>query len=266
MKSLLNVRLHFAVLLIVIIADTIGIHSFPVGPGKVVLLPLLYSFLMGLLLNPYVIKASKILVAKKTVKSAGFFITLALMPFIAKFSFGIGPKLPELAAASPALLLQELGNLGTMVIAMPVAVLLLKMGRESIGATHSIAREPNVALVSDKYGLTSPEGVGVMGVYVVGTLFGTIFFSLMAGYIGSMNVLDIRSLAMACGVGSGSMTAACTGALVATQPDMKETIEAFAASSNALTYATGLYMSLFIALPLSEKLYSAMKKRRRSKK
>lgn len=73
------------------------------------------------------------------------------MPFIARFGSTIGPAIDQLISAGPALILQELGNLGTMLVALPVAVLVLKMGREAIGATYSIAREPNIAIISDKY-------------------------------------------------------------------------------------------------------------------
>ncbi|MGM8888739.1 DUF3100 domain-containing protein, partial [Psychrobacter sp. 1U2] len=146
----------------------------------------------------------------------------------------------------------------------PVAVLVFGMGRESIGATHSIAREPNIALIADKYGLQSAEGIGVMGVYVMGTLFGAIYFSLMAGVIASLDILDIRALAMACGIGSGSMMGACSAALAETVPAQEETITAFAATSNLLTYATGLFVSLFIALPAAEFLYKVTSKFRKN--
>lgn len=258
MNQLLNIRLHLFVIVIAIIAESIGIHVFDLGIGKVVLLPLLFSFLIAILLNPYIISSFEKIIPKSSIKAAGRLVTIAVMPFIAKFSLAIGPKLPEIIAAGPALLLQEIGNLATMLFALPFAVLVLKMGRESIGATHSIAREPNVALISDKYGLNSAEGIGVMGVYVIGTLVGSIFFSLMAGFLASTEWLDIRALAMACGVGSGSMTAACSGALIAVQPEFKESINAFAATSNVMTYATGLYMSLFIALPLCEFMYKKL--------
>ena len=59
------------------------------------------------------------------------------------------------------------------------------MGREAIGATHSIAREPNIALIADRYGLKTPEGIGVMGVYVMGTVFGAIYFSIVPSLVAS---------------------------------------------------------------------------------
>ena len=181
-----------------------------------------------------------------------------------RFGSTIGPAIDQIISAGPALILQELGNLGTMLVALPVAVVVLKMGREAVGATYSIAREPNIAIISDKYGLKGPEGVGVMGVYVVGTMFGTLWFALMAGYLASLGVFDPRALAMACGVGSGSMVAACSGALAGALPGMADDLLAFAGASNLLTYATGLYVSLFIALPVAEWLYRRLAGKRRS--
>ena len=104
-----------------------------------------------------------------------------------------------------------------------------------------------------------------MGVYVMGTLFGAIYFSLMAGIIASMDVLDVRALAMACGIGSGSMMGACSAALAETVPTQAETITAFAATSNLLTYATGLFVSLFVALPFTEALYKLVTKLKKNK-
>jgi len=201
MKSLLNPKLHILVILIVIISDTIGIYKISFSVGAMVLLPLFYSFVLGTVLNPNVVKVSSKIIDKVSIKSSITFVTVAIMPFIAKFSIGIGPKINEIISAGPALILQEVGNLATMLVAMPIAILVFKMGRESIGSTHSIAREPNIALISDKYGLNSPEGVGVMGVYVVGTLLGTVFFSFIASFLASLDIFSIKALAMGCGVG-----------------------------------------------------------------
>jgi len=189
------------------------------------------------------------------VKLSGTMITITIMPFIAKFGTTVGSQIDKIIAAGPALILQEIGNLGTIAVAFPIAVFLLRMGRESIGATYSIDREPNLALIAERYGLNSPEGAGAMGVYATGTLIGTFVFALMPPLVHALDVFDFRALAMSCGVGSGSMLAACTGGLVAVLPDEKDLILALAAASNILTYATGLYVSLFVALPLTEWLY-----------
>ena len=259
-KHLFDWKLHLLVIITSLLAEWIGIIKIPIGIGTLVLLPLLYAFIFTLLLNPNVIPSMKAVITKDRAKFASYAVLISIMPFIAKFGVGVGPKVEEIIAAGPALLLQELGNVMTALIALPVAVLVFGMGREAIGATHSIAREPNIALIADKYGLQSAEGIGVMGVYVMGTLFGAIYFSLMAGIIASMDIMDIRALAMACGIGSGSMMGACSAALAETVPAQAETITAFAATSNLLTYATGLFVSLFVALPFTEFLYKVISK------
>ena len=61
------------------------------------------------------------------------------------------------------------------------------------------------------------------------------------------------------------MTAASLGPLVAAFPDMADTITAFSGASNLLTSVTGLYASIFIGLPLTEKMYKVLTKRRDKK-
>ncbi|MCE0496210.1 DUF3100 domain-containing protein [Vibrio salinus] len=253
-----NWLLHLVVIIISVIAELIGIIKVPLGSSSVVLLPLFYAFIMGLLLNPNVISKAKCILTPEKAAKATPIIIISVFPFLAKFGTLIGPSLNKILEIGPAMILQEAGNLGTILIAMPVAILVLKMGRESIGACFSIAREPNIALISDKYGLKSQEGIGVMGVYVMGTMFGTLYFAILASLLASTGWFDPRALAMACGVGSGSMTAACSASLGESIPAMKDEILALAGASNLLTNATGLFVGLFIALPLTEKLYGLL--------
>lgn len=247
--------LHLLVLVIGLLAQLIGVRRIPIGIGTVLLLPMLYAFVVALLLNPNVSGVMKKVVSRERAAAAGPLIVVALMPFIARFGADIGPGIELVIKSGPALLLQEIGNLGTIVLAFPIAVWVLRMGRESIGAVHSIAREPNIAIVADRYGLRSAEGTGVLGVYVMGTLFGTFIFAVIASVFSTSGLFSIEALAMACGIGSGSMMAACSGALAAADPGSTETIAALAGSSNLLTYATGMYVSLFVALPMVEMLY-----------
>lgn len=247
--------LHVLVLVVSIVSQFIGVRAIPIGIGTILLLPLLYAFVFCLLLNPNVIPAASRLISTKKAAAAAPLIVVAIMPFIAKFGTTIGPAIDQIIEAGPALILQELGNLGTILIAFPVAIWLLGLKRESIGAVHSIAREPNIAIIADRYGLRSAEGAGVLGVYVTGTLFGTFVFAVLASLLATSGVFSIDALAMACGVGSGSMMAACTGALAEAVPAQTDSITALAAASNLLTYATGMYVSLFIALPAVEWMY-----------
>lgn len=255
-QSLLRLwPVHLAVLVLGLLSQLIGVRQFPIGIGTILLLPMLFAFAFTLLANPNVIAPMRRLIPPQRAAAAGPLIIIAIMPFIAKFGTTIGPGIEEIIRSGPALLLQEIGNLGTIVLAFPVAVWLLGMGRESIGAVHSIAREPNIAIIADRYGLRSREGTGVLGVYVMGTLFGTFVFALLASVLSTAGVFRVESLAMACGVGSGSMMAACAGALAAAEPEATGTITALAGSSNLLTYATGMYVSLFVGLPMVEWLY-----------
>lgn len=247
--------LHLAVLVIGVVSQAIGVRAIPIGFGTILLLPMLFAFAIALLLNPNVIGAMKKIVPARFAAGASPLIVIAIMPFIARFGADIGPGIELVIRSGPALILQEIGNLGTVVLAFPIAVWVLRMGRESIGAVHSIAREPNIAIIADRYGLRSPEGTGVLGVYVMGTLFGTFIFAIVASVLSTAGLFSIEALAMACGVGSGSMMAACSGALAAGSPEATETITALAGSSNLLTYATGMYVSLFVAIPLVEWMY-----------
>lgn len=248
-----NWKIHGIVLVLVIAAELIGILKFKVGVGTVVLLPMLYALLMGILLSPKFLKVVNL----KDMTDAGSLITVTLMLLMARYGTLVGPSLPKIISSSPALILQEFGNLGTIFIGIPLAVF-LGLKRESIGAAHSVAREPNVALIGDVYGLDGAEGRGVMGVYICGTVFGTIFFGIMASFAAAYLPFHPYALAMAAGVGSASMMTAAVGALVAMYPQMADQIAAFGAASNMLSGLDGLYMSLWLALPMSEWLYRKM--------
>lgn len=245
-----NIKLHGIVLAIVVVAELIGKISFKVGLGTIVLLPMLYAMIIGLVLTIKKLKIIKV----QDMDDAGSLIGITLMLLMAKYGTTIGPTLPKLLKASPALLLQEFGNLGTALLGVPLAVL-IGLKREAIGAAHSVGREPNVALIGERFGLNGPEGQGVLGVYITGTLFGTIFVGLMANFLAAYTPLHPYALAMAAGVGSASMMTAGVGSLSVMFPDMAEMIQAFGVSSNMLSGLDGLYMAIWLALPLSESLY-----------
>lgn len=253
-----HLRTHLTVLAIVIVSELIGSHTFSAGPGQVVLLPLLYAVVIGIgisysVLGQYV-SPLRTVVSKGVSETSAPLLTIALMPLAVKYGTQVGPEFNSLVSAGPAFLLQELGNLGTIFIALPVA-LLLGLKRESIGGAVSIAREATFAVVTERYGIESPEGRGVIGVYLTGTVFGTIFFGLLGG-LAPITGLHPLALSMACGMGSASMMTACSASLaeaVSTVP--ADRVLAFAATSNLLTGLTGIYVLLFVALPLINRLY-----------
>lgn len=168
-EALKNFKLHIIVLALVIATELIGIITFKIGPGKLVLIPMLYAVFLGSLMGPKFLKIAK----EKDMTDASSLVGLTLLLLMARYGTLVGPKFFEILKFGPALLLQEFGNIGTLLLGIPIAVF-IGLKRESIGAAHSIAREPNVALIGDIYGLDSAEGRGVMGVYICGTVFGTI--------------------------------------------------------------------------------------------
>ena len=215
----------------------------------------MYALIMGIFTAPKFLK----IVNLKDMNDASSLIGITLMLLMARYGTLVGPTLPEILKASPALVLQEFGNLGTVLLGIPVAMY-FGLKREAIGAAHSIAREPNVALIGERYGLDSAEGRGVMGVYISGTVFGTIFFGILASLAAAYLPVHPYALAMAAGVGSASMMTAAVGSLTVMYPDMAEQIAAFGAASNMLSGLDGVYMSIWMALPLSEWLYKRIYK------
>ncbi|ABS20830.1 DUF3100 domain-containing protein [Bacillus cytotoxicus] len=254
-----NWKLHAVVFCIVLLTEFIGPFYIKLGIGIILLLPMLYAFLIGLLsyFSP--------LIQKEHAKNLEPIIVTGVTLTIAKTGVVIGPQLQVLLSAGPALLLQELGHIGTIILALPIAML-LGFKREAIGMTHSIGREPNVGLITNKYGFNSPEGHGVMAIYIFGTVFGALFFGVLAGLLATFKIFHPYSLAMASGIGSGSMMAASSGALVASFPSLQDEIIAFAGASNLISLSTGLYVSMLISLPLTEKTYNLLDKRRMKKK
>lgn len=245
------------------LGELIGTISIPVGPGKIIILPMIFAMVMAVLITPDAlgrkIEALKKICGEETVKFAESAIMLCLLLLGVKLGMSAGPNIHKILEAGPALILQELGNLGTMIIGLPVAML-LGMRREAVGATVSICREPSLGPIGEIYGIDSPEGIGVMGTYMVGNLFGTIFFGLL-GSLGVLTGIHPYALAMACGMGSGSMMTASSQALAATVPSMADAVQAYAATSNILTNVDGLYMELLVALPVSNFLYKRLSKR-----
>ncbi|MBN2286291.1 MAG: DUF3100 domain-containing protein [Tissierellales bacterium] len=258
-KGLINS--FVAVLIIVIISEFIGINSFSVGIATVTLLPMLFAVIFGILATPgilgKVIPPLKKLVNDEVIEFAGPMVMIALLPLGVKYGTLVGPNVLKIIQAGPAFLLQEFGNIGTIFVALPVA-LLLGLKREAVGASVSICREVTLGIMGEKYGIDSPEGTGTLGTYLIGTVFGTIFFGLL-GSLSLATGLHPLALAMASGMGSGSMmTAASSSLAAAVDPALSETVLAYAATSNMLTGVTGLYMVIFISIPLVNKLYDIL--------
>ncbi|WP_407416391.1 DUF3100 domain-containing protein [Methanobrevibacter sp.] len=246
-------RLHGTVLILVIIAELIGTIKIPIAKGvEVIIMPLLYTMVLGLLF--YLSKTIRWIKRRQSRIAEGAMM-LFIGILIAKLAISSGQSIHLIFEMGPALLLQELGHLATILIALPVA-LLLGFKRETIGMTSSIGREPEVAVIVDKYGFNSPESRGIFALFIVGTIIGTVFISFLASLSVSLIPLHPFAFAMASGVGSASMNAASLGPTLAAFPALETSIEAFAGFSNLLSFSIGIYIVIFLAVPLTEKLYS----------
>ncbi len=250
LRALKNVKVHALTLLLTIGCEFMGTKFIKLPIGTIAFFPMLYALILG-----FIIGLPKFRVLElKDQEDASFLINVSVMLLIARYGTLVGPNFYKIIKSGLALVLQEFGNIGTAVFAIPLAVW-LGLKREAVGAGHSLGREGNIALISEIYGLSSPEGRGVMGVYICGTVFGSIFFGLMTSLVASWNLFSVESLAMAAGTGSASMATATIGALQALYPAKADIIAAYGAASNMLTSLDGLYMSLFIGLPVSNWLY-----------
>ncbi|MBC2857158.1 DUF3100 domain-containing protein [Cetobacterium sp. 2A] len=247
--------------LIIVLCELIGKISIPVGKVNIILFPMLYAVAIGLIITPDLlgkkIKALQKVLGNKEVKLAGEFVGMALLILGVKYGTLAGPNFQKIIEAGPAFLAQEFGHILSPLIALPLA-LFLGMKREAVGATSSISREPSLGVIGEKYGIDSPEGSGVLGTYLIGTVLGTIVF----GILGSVSIhtgIHPYALGMACGVGSGSMMTAAVAALAETVPfEMRDTVVAYAATSNMLSGITGVNFLIFITLPLTNKLYAIL--------
>ena len=57
---------------------------------------------------------------EKDMEDAGSLVSVTLLLLMAKYGTTIGPSFPKLVSASPALILQEFGNIGTALFVQTV--------------------------------------------------------------------------------------------------------------------------------------------------
>lgn len=244
-------RLHGTVLILVVIAELIGTQKIPItGDVAIAIMPMIYTIILGL---AFYLAKPITWIKRKQARIAEGSMMLFIGVLIAKLAVSSGQSIHLIFEMGPALILQEIGHLATILV-LPIA-LLLGFKEEAIGMTNSIGREPNVAVVVDKYGFNSPESRGVFAIFIIGTVIGTIFISFLVTLSLSFLPLHPYAFAMASGVGSASMNAAAIGPTLAAFPGLESQIEAFAGFSNLLSFCVGIYIVIFLALPLTERLY-----------
>lgn len=248
-------------LVIAVAVQFIGQAKIDLGIGAIIIFPMVWGLILGLLVSVQKFKP----LGLDLQRVAAALVGVAVLLLVARLAFNIGPSLPSLIKAGPALLLQEVGHLlGTIMLALPLAVL-LRMGKATVGATFSLDREPSFAMVSEKYGPDSDQYRGVLAMYVFGTLFGAVFITLLTSLVANWKIFDPLALAMGAGVGSGSMMAASAASIVAAYPADQEAILGMAAVSNLITTVLGVYVGIYIALPLADRFYKALTRKQASR-
>jgi len=265
LDTIKNYRLLTVALFVVAVCELIGMQKFPIGGTvekakfSIIVFPMLFAIVIG----GFISYPKWKILREVDMKNASGMLSATLTLMIIVPALDAGHRLPELLNASYALLFQELGHfMGTIIFGLPLAVL-LGMKREAIGATYSLDREANIVIIDQKYGLASPEGHGVMAMYICGTVIGAIWIGIYASIIASLNIFHPYALAMGSGVGSGSMLASASGVIIDFYPEFESQIRAYAAASYIMVAAFGVYFSLFISLPLTEKMYTILDKFRK---
>ncbi len=248
-------RLHIAVLVIVLIAElVIRKQTFRIGSIAITFQPLVFAMVLGLI--ACLIKPLK-WVGEHESEAASGTMLIFLGPLLAKLAIASGHSIMQILAVGPAMILQEFGNLGTMLVALPIA-LLLGFKREAVGMTHSIGREQNLGLIIDKYGFDSGEARGVLMIYVIGTVLGSVAIGPITSILASALPLSPLSYAMATGIGSAGMTAVSLSTLIDMFPNLEQEMTAYSSMSNLLTQVDGIYMSIFLGLPFCNFLYRVL--------
>lgn len=243
---------------VILAAEFIGFRMVHIGQFKIGLLPLIFALIITMVLAIGVFRKGiiKKIYTEENVAFAGKYLIIIMLPLMAKYGADVAPRLKEILSIGWIFLIQELGNLGTIIFGLPVAIL-IGLRREAIGSTLGLGREGELAYISEKYTLNSPEGRGVLSMYIFGTLFGAIFFSIVAPIFLNLG-FRYEALAIASGMGSASMMTASSSVLAAIYPENAATIRAYAAASQLLTSFIGTFTMVFLAVPLQRFLYSKL--------
>lgn len=112
-----------------------------------------------------------------------------------------------------------------------------------------------MALINNIYGSDSAEARGSLSIYIVGGMIGTIYFGILASAVAMTGLFNPEALGLASGVGAGIMMASSSASLCAIYPDAAETIKTLASVGETMAGITGIYINMFLAIPLCDKLY-----------
>ena len=214
-------KVYLLAFLFILIADSIGQIQIPIGTGMFILFPIFFAIILGVCSGPQVAK----IIDNQQVKAASKLVVVGIAPFIAKLGITAGANIETILNAGPA------------------------------GACFSINREYHMALINNIYGSDSAEARGSLSIYIVGGMVGTIYFGILASAVAMTGWFEPEALGLASGVGAGIMMASSSASLCAIYPEAAETIKTLASVSETMAGITGIYINMFLAIPLCDKLY-----------
>ena len=128
-RVLANWRIHLLAFVLTVIAEMIGTMRFDFGIVAFAIFPMFYALIFGAVLGG--IK----LIPREMMEKASPYGGICVMMVVAKCGTGIGPNLEIVKSAGIAMILQELGSIFTVILALPIAVLVFRMGRAAIGCS-----------------------------------------------------------------------------------------------------------------------------------
>ncbi|PHM50284.1 DUF3100 domain-containing protein [Xenorhabdus miraniensis] len=252
-----------ALFLIFISQYVIDKREIKIGLAVIPILPMLFAVILGMIISTNFIRNKFTfwgkLFTKKEEDFCGKMVGIGLLVLGTQYAGMIVPNIKMILSIGIPLFIQEIGNLLPIFIAIPLAIK-FGFGRRAIGAGSSISREPSIAVIQGKFGTGSPEYIGVLAIYLCGSVIGTVWFSAL-GSLAPLTGLHPMALAAGSGVGSGSMLSAASGALIHGLDEvMAQKVLSVAAASNLLSSALGALSLTYLGLPLSEKIYKIFTK------
>lgn len=250
------------ILLVIFISEMIGVQTISIGSISIGILPLVFAVIIAMVIGIPLFRKGiiKHFYSKENINFAGKNLIFIMLPLMARYGADVAPKINEVLQVGWVFLLQSVGNIGTILLGLPIA-LLLGLKREAIGATLGIGREGELAYISERFTVNSSEGRGVLSIYLIGTLFGSIIFSIIPPVLSVLG-FDYRALAIGTGLGSASMMTAASTSLIPLYPGAESTITSYAAASQLVTSFMGTYVMVFLSIPLMNLMYKVFKKER----
>src|SRR5699024_7775112 len=171
MKNNLAYIIVFA-LIVVFISEMIGFQSIPMGNLSIGVLPLVFAIVITMILGMKLFRKGfwKKVYSEGNINFSSKYLIFIMLHLMSRYGSDVAPNIREIISIGWVFIIQELGNLETVLFGLPIAIL-IGLRREAIGATLGIGREGELAYISEKYTLDSDEGRGVLSIYVIGTLF-----------------------------------------------------------------------------------------------